>query len=80
MGQVKTTLELPDELLLAAKRTALERRWTLRRLVEVALRQEIVARPKRQGKARWVTAPGGLPADLDLTSRERMREWIERQG
>ncbi len=80
MSSMKTTLELPDELLIAAKRTALERRWTLRRLVEVALRQEIAARPKRQDNVRWVTAPGGLPPDLDLTDRERMREWINRKG
>jgi hypothetical protein len=77
---VKTTLELPDELLIAAKRAALERRWTLRRLVEVALRRELAPRPKRQRPARWITAPGGLPANLGLADRERMREWIERQG
>ncbi len=77
---MKTTLELPDELLIAAKRAALERRWTLRRLVEVALRQELAARPKRRRDVRWVTAPGGLPAGLRLADRERMRKWIERHG
>ena len=70
---MKTTLELPDELLIGAKRAALERRWTLRRLVEVALRQELAARPKRRREVRWVTAPGRLPAELSLADRERMR-------
>lgn len=76
---MKTTLELPDDLLTGAKRAALERGWTLRRLVEVALRQEIAPRPRRRRKADWVTAPGALPADLDLSDREQMRAWIDRQ-
>lgn len=40
---MKTTLELPDELLTDAKMTATRRRTTLRALVESALRREIYA-------------------------------------
>lgn len=38
---MKTTIELSDDLLLAAKRLALERRTTLRALVENGLRREL---------------------------------------
>jgi hypothetical protein len=38
---MKTTLELPDELLIEAKTAAARRRTTLRALVESALRREL---------------------------------------
>ncbi|MGH9528041.1 MAG: hypothetical protein ACRD2F_15290, partial [Terriglobales bacterium] len=72
---MKMTHKLLHDVLTCAKRAALECGWTLRRLVEVALRREITARPKRRRQADWVTTPGGLPADLDLSDREQMRAW-----
>ncbi|MEX2606169.1 MAG: hypothetical protein WD708_02390 [Kiritimatiellia bacterium] len=41
---MKTTLDLPDDLLLEAKSMALRRRTTLKSLVEHALRREIQGR------------------------------------
>jgi len=38
---MKTTLELPDDLLIAAKTVAAQRRTTLRAMVEHALRREL---------------------------------------
>ena len=38
---MKTTLELPNDLLLEAKRIAVERRITLKAVVEHALRREL---------------------------------------
>ncbi len=38
---MKTTLDLPDDLLIEAKAVALRRRTTLRAIVEHALRREI---------------------------------------
>jgi hypothetical protein len=38
---MKTTIELPDDLVIAAKRAALEQRTTLRQLVETSLRQTL---------------------------------------
>jgi len=38
---MKTTLELPDDLLQQAKETALRRKTTLKHLVEHALRREL---------------------------------------
>ena len=44
---MKTTVELSDELLMAAKKAAIERRTTLRALVESGLRREL-AGPETQ--------------------------------
>jgi len=38
---MKTTLELPDDLLIEAKTVALQRRTTLKALIEHALRREL---------------------------------------
>ena len=38
---MKTTLELPDDLLIEAKAVALKRRTTLRAIIERALRREL---------------------------------------
>jgi len=81
---MKTTIELPDDLLLEAKRKALETRTTLRNVVESALRKELAPAVRRPGRRRvhikWVTAPGGLPPGLDVSDRRKMWDWIEKQG
>lgn len=59
---MKTTIELPDELLIEAKATAVRRRTTLKAMMEHALRREL-----RSGKARsgvdksFVIDEHGLP-------------------
>jgi hypothetical protein len=80
---MKTTVELPDELVVAAKKRAAELRCTLRTLIERGLRQELSDR-KRNGKGkrrtiRWVTVRGGLPPGLDLKDRAAMHDWLQRQ-
>jgi hypothetical protein len=76
---MKTTVELPDALLRAAKRKALENRTTLRAILERALRQELKspARATRPRKIRCVTSPGGLPPGVELSDRSKMWEWME---
>ena len=76
---MKTTIELPDDLLIRAKKRAAELRRPLRALIEEGLRarlEETRGKGRRRRKIRWVTAPGGLPADLDVADRERMHEWL----
>jgi len=76
---MKTTIELPDDLFLQAKRKALENRTTLRQIVEHALRQELrgPCRPRpRPRTIRWITSPGGLPPGLDLSDRTEMWKWM----
>jgi hypothetical protein len=81
---MKTTVELPDELLIAAKKRAAELRCSLRVLIERGLRHELAAphasaRRKRR-PIRWVTVPGGLPRGLDVRDRAAMRDWLRRQA
>jgi len=80
MGIVKTTLDLPDELLIAAKKRAAELRCSLRSLVERGLRHELSVRrrPPRKRVIRWITTRGGLPAGLDLSNRQAMHDWVAR--
>jgi hypothetical protein len=79
---MKTTLELPDELFVAAKQRAAQERTTLRAIVERGLRAQLAARPAKRARAaskiRWVTVEGGLPSGLDLTDRGAMHDWLRR--
>lgn len=77
---MKTTIELPDDLFIAAKKRAAESRTTLRALVERGLRREL--RDDRRGgpaprsSMRWVTVDGGLPPGVEPGDRASMSDWI----
>lgn len=77
---MKATVELPDELVVAAKKRAAELRRPLRELVERGLRAELRRRPderkreRRRVAIRWVTAPGGLPPRIDVADRAAMHD------
>ncbi|MBZ5727684.1 MAG: DUF2191 domain-containing protein [Acidobacteriia bacterium] len=76
---MKTTIELPDDLLIEAKKRAAERRTTIRALVERGLRRELeepAPRTTRRPRIRWVTVKGKLAPDLDLADREKMMDWL----
>ena len=79
---MKTTVELPDDLLVAAKKHAVESRSTLRALIERGLRRELrgvpSTRASRHSGIRWVTVDGGLPAGVDLDDRASLGDWIRR--
>ena len=84
MGHMKTTIELPDELLISAKKRAAELRRPLRALIEEGLRARL-ARPDKgpaikTRKIHWVLVKGGLPPDLDMTDREKMHDWMRSHG
>ncbi len=85
MGKhMKTTIELPDDLLIQAKKKAAESRTTLRALFERGLRRELAGsepagKPRRRSAIRWVTAKGGLPPGTDLSDRAAMRERFGRK-
>ena len=79
---MKTTIDLPDELLIQAKKHAAESRTTLRAIFERGLRRELNGGPgkaRRTRPIRWVVARGGLPEGLDIGDRARMHEWIRRK-
>ena len=81
---MKTTIELPDELLIEAKKRAAELRRPLRRLIEDGLRAQLAGaitspRSRKARRIRWVTVPGGLPSGVQIADRGLMHEWIRRQ-
>lgn len=76
---MKTIIELPDELLIAAKKRAAENRVPLREILERGLRRELEGLPEKPGKRRkirWVTSKGAPPPGLDVSNREKMYEWF----
>ncbi len=79
--KTKTTIELPDELFVAAKRFAAGRRTTLRAMIERGLRAEM--RGTRVGAKRptikWVTVDGGLPKVVDVADRAAMVDALLRK-
>ena len=81
---MKTTVELRDAILIAAKKRAAEDRTTLKEILEQGLQRELSARRRaRSQKAyspiRWVTVKGGLPEGLDVVDRARMHGWLRRK-
>ena len=85
MAFVKTTLDLPAELLIAAKKRAAEERTSLRKLVARSLWRELSSPgegPERSAEIDWsaIVVDGGLPPDLDLSNREAMYDWFDREG
>ena len=54
---MKTTIELPDELLFRAKQAALERGTSLKEVIESALLQVLGRAPARQPALRTVVWP-----------------------
>lgn len=79
---MKTTVDLPDDLVIAAKKRAAELRRPLRELIERGLRAELRrsrADRERAVKLTWHTVDGGLPAGVDVGDRAAMHEWLRSQ-
>jgi len=78
---MKTTIELPDELFVAAKKRAADERRPLRDLVARGLRAQLQhpARSRRVTKGiDWVTVKGGLPPGIDVADRSAMHDKLRR--
>ncbi len=79
---MKTTLDLPDQLFVAAKKRAADERRPLRDLVAAGLRAQL-QNPSRSGRKakviEWVTVKGGLPAGVDLADRDAMHDSLRRR-
>jgi hypothetical protein len=73
---MRTTLELPDELLKRAKIAAVERGVTLRELIGSALVKDLEAGPSQEPAIRRVSFPlfpSKQPGSLDLTNADLAR-------
>jgi hypothetical protein len=79
---MKTTVDLPDDLLIQAKKRSAELRRPLRSLIEEGLRLVLQTgpskRPVARKKIRWLTVKGDLPPGLNLRDRAQMHDWIRR--
>jgi len=78
---MKTTFDLPDELLVAAKKRAADERRPLRDLVASGLRAQLQRRraaPRPRTPIRWVTVDGGLPPGVDPADRDAMHDRLRR--
>ncbi len=77
---MKTTVDLPDELVVQAKMRAARERRTLKDLIESGLRKELASAPhsSARGSITWVTVPGGLPSEIDVADRESWSRWMGR--
>jgi len=85
LSHMKTTVDIPDELFIAAKKRAAELRQPLRELFERGLRAEISRPATAAGRSKavkltWVTVDGGLPTGVDITDRAAMHDWLSRRG
>lgn len=76
---MKTTLNLDDMLLRAAKRRAAEEGKTLTRILEEALRQFIQpsARRKKSFRLKPLIKKGGKIPGVDLSDRDSLYELME---
>lgn len=76
---MKTTIDVPDDLLIRAKKRAAELRQPLRALIADGLRLRLAEskRRRKRRKLRFVTVAGGLPPGLNLKDRAKMHEWLQ---
>jgi hypothetical protein len=77
---MKTTVELPDDLLIEAKKRAAELRVPLRQLLEEGLRERLRRKKGSRGAKKnhihWITVAGGLPPGLDVSDREKVHDFL----
>ena len=79
----EATIDIPDELAIRAKKKAVDLRRPFRDLVIEGLRarldrDQFTTSPSSERTIRWVSHPGGVPADVDISSRVVMTEWLHR--
>jgi len=78
---MRTTLDLPDELVKRAKIEAVERRVSLKELIGTALEKELAGDASRDRQARRLTFPifsSHSPGSLELTGADLAQaEWEE---
>ncbi len=82
--RMKTTVDIPDELLIRAKKRAAELRKPLKTLIINGLRNELDKKdhtkqvnPCNESSLRWVTVDGALNQELILNDRSRMHDWLK---
>lgn len=79
---MRTTLDLDDALLRAAKKKAAEQGRTLTGLIEDALRQHLAPPTRRSSRfrARFLIKEGRLLPGVDLADRDSLYERMDGRG
>ena len=79
---MKTTIDLPDDLLIQAKIHAARKRKTLKELIIAGLRHQLEVESSSgkntRRQIRWVTVEGGLPKGADLADRDSLSDILSR--
>lgn len=77
--RMRTTLNLDDGLIAAAKRAAAERGTTLTHVIEDALRSELTRTPAEQApfKLDLPVSHGRRPPDVDIADRDALHDAME---
>jgi hypothetical protein len=75
---MKTTLNLDDRLMRAAKKLAAERGVTLTRVVEEALRAAFSKPPESKPyRFKWTTVKDRRLPGVDVADRDALYDWME---
>ncbi|CAN5670070.1 hypothetical protein BH23CHL8_BH23CHL8_16850 [soil metagenome] len=75
---MKTTLNLDDQLLHLAKKSAADRGVTLTQVVEEALSAAILTRAQETGfRLRWTPVTGGRVPEIDVADRSALYDRME---
>ena len=78
---MKTTLNLNDQILRGAKRSASRAGITLTRFVEDALRAKLIDADRKRPafKLKLVTVGGSAPPNVDISDREALYDVMDRK-
>ncbi len=77
---MKVTIDIDDDLLKRARVRAHDERTTLRRIVEVALREYLAPPPRRRSyRLQWRTERGRVLPGVDLDSRASLYRRMDGQ-
>ncbi|MGH9414345.1 MAG: hypothetical protein ACRD0Y_11480 [Terriglobales bacterium] len=74
---MKATVEIDNTLLRQVRRIATEFGFTLRELAEPGLQREIAVPARAGHRVELPVSRSRWPEGLDISSREKMWEWIE---
>jgi len=82
-NHMKTTFDIPDALMIRAKKRAVELRRPLRELVIEGLEARLDEKPsqqvaKKKPVIRWVVSAGGVPPGINLANREELATLFQR--
>lgn len=76
---MRTTIDIDDRLLALAKKRAIERRTSLKVVIESALRRALMESEKETGRFRlaWKTVRGKRTPGVDISDRDALYEKME---